>query len=159
MKMFFVILAAGKSRRFNSKIPKQFSFYKGKMVLEHSVDMAIKSKLFKKVILVINRSHKKFIKKKNKKNLKIIYGDSERAGSSLKAINYIDKFKPDKVFIHDAARPNISLKLIKKLTKLVKKHKTVVPYIKVDDSIKIKKKKNYDNLDRNKIILSLSKLS
>ena len=83
MKMFFVILAAGKSRRFNSKIPKQFNFYKGKMVLEHSVDMAIKSKLFKKVILVINKSHKKFIKKINKKNLKIIYGDSERAGSSL----------------------------------------------------------------------------
>ena len=42
MKMFFVILAAGKSRRFNSKIPKQFNFYKGKMVLEHSVDIAIK---------------------------------------------------------------------------------------------------------------------
>ena len=50
MKMFFVILAAGKSIRFNSKIPKQFNFYKGKMVLEHSVDIAIKSKLFKKVI-------------------------------------------------------------------------------------------------------------
>ena len=154
MKMFFVILAAGKSRRFNSKIPKQFNFYKGKMVLEHSVDMAIKSKLFKKVILVINKSHKKFIKKINKKNLKIIYGDSERAGSSLKAINYIDKFKPNKVFIHDAARPNISLKLIKKLTKLIKKYKIVVPYINVDDSIKIKTKKNYDNLERNKIILT-----
>ena len=154
MKMFFVILAAGKSIRFNSKIPKQFNFYKGKMVLEHSVDIAIKSKLFKKVILVINRSHKKFIKKINKKNLKIIYGDSERAGSSLKAINYIDKFKPNKVFIHDAARPNISLKLIKKLSKLIKKYKAVVPYIKINDSIKIKKKYFYDNLDRDKVILT-----
>ena len=154
MKMFFVILAAGKSRRFNSKIPKQFNFYKGKMVLEHSIDIAIKSKLFKKIILVINKGHKKFIKKINKKNLKIIYGDSERYGSSLKAINYIDKFKPNKVFIHDAARPNISLKLIKKLSKLIKKYKAVVPYIKINDSIKIKKKYFYDNLDRNKIILT-----
>ena len=125
MKMFFVILAAGKSRRFNSKIPKQYNFYKGKMVLEHSIDIAIKSKLFKKIILVINKGHKKFIKKINKKNLKIIYGDSERYGSSLKAINYIDKFKPNKVFIHDAARPNISLKLIKKLSKLIKKYKAL----------------------------------
>ena len=91
MKMFFVILAAGKSRRFNSKIPKQYNFYKGKMVLEHSIDIAIKSKLFKKIILVINKGHKKFIKKINTKNLKIIYGDRERYGSSLKAINYIDK--------------------------------------------------------------------
>ena len=57
MKMFFVILAAGKSRRFNSKIPKQFNFYKGKMVLEHSVDIAIKSKLFKKVITIKNTFH------------------------------------------------------------------------------------------------------
>ena len=154
MKMFFVILAAGKSRRFNSKIPKQYNFYKGKMVLEHSIDIAKKSKIFKKIILVINKSHKKFIKKINKRNLKIIYGDSERSGSSLKAINYIDKFKPNKVFIHDAARPNVSLKLIKKLSKFIKKYKTVIPYIKVDDSIKIKKKNFYNNLDRNKIILT-----
>ena len=70
MKMFFVILAEGKSRRFNSKIPKQFNFYKGKMVFEHSIDIAIKSKLFKKIILVINKSHKKFVKKVKKKKFK-----------------------------------------------------------------------------------------
>jgi 2-C-methyl-D-erythritol 4-phosphate cytidylyltransferase/2-C-methyl-D-erythritol 2,4-cyclodiphosphate synthase len=45
MKTIFVILAAGNSRRFKSKIPKQFNNYKGKMILEHSIDKAIKSKL------------------------------------------------------------------------------------------------------------------
>ena len=116
MKMFFVILAAGKSRRFNSKLPKQFNFYKGKMVLEHSIEIAIKSKLFKKIILVINKSHKKFIKKINKKNLKIIYGDSERSGSSLKAtVNCLELLIPvtAKVLLNiDLAIPVVLLVLV-----------------------------------------------
>ena len=63
MKTIFVILAAGNSRRFKSKIPKQFNNYKGKMILEHSIDKAIESKIFKRIILVVNKSHKKFIKR------------------------------------------------------------------------------------------------
>ena len=140
MKMFFIILAAGKSRRFKSKLPKQFNIYKGKMVLEHSINKAINSKIFEKIILVISKSHLKYAKKFKNKNVHIVYGGKERSISSLKAFEYIKKFEPNKVFIHDAARPNFSIKLIKKLSKFVKKHKAVVPYIKLDDSIKIKKK-------------------
>ena len=154
MKMFFIILAAGKSRRFKSKLPKQFNIYKGKMVLEHSINKAINSKIFEKIILVISKSHLKYAKKFKNKNVHIVYGGKERSISSLKAFEYIKKFEPNKVFIHDAARPNFSIKLIKKLSKFVKKHKAVVPYIKLDDSIKIKKKLSYENLEREKIILT-----
>tara|TARA_B100002052_G_scaffold7280_1_gene6279 strand:+ start:60 stop:1175 length:1116 start_codon:yes stop_codon:yes gene_type:complete len=153
MKTIFVILAAGNSRRFKSKIPKQFNNYKGKMILEHSIDKAIKSKIFKRIILVVNKSHKKFIKKIKNKNITIIFGGKERSDSSFKAIKYLKKIKPNKIFIHDAARPNFSIKLLKKLSKLIKKNKVVVPYIKINDSIKFKNK-FYENLDRNKIFLT-----
>ena len=154
MKMFFVILAAGKSRRFKDKVPKQFNIYKGKMLLEHSIMKAIDSKIFKKIILVINKSHLKYLKSINKKKVHIIYGGNERSDSSYYAIKYLKKFKPDKIFIHDAARPNFSLNLIKKLSNLIKNNNAVVPYIKINDSIKYKKDKFFVNLDRNKIILT-----
>ena len=53
MNNYFIILAAGNSTRFRSKIPKQYSMYKGIQTFQHSINKALESKLFKKVILVI----------------------------------------------------------------------------------------------------------
>ena len=104
MNNYFIILASGQSKRFNANKPKQFIKYKNK---------ALSSKLFKKIILVIN--DKKQIKNKFPKNVQIIKGGKERSDSSLIGLKYIKKFKPSNVLIHDAARPNFSIKLIEKL--------------------------------------------
>ena len=151
MNIYFIILAAGKSKRFNSNLPKQFNFYKGKRMFEHSIDKAIESKLFKKIILVVNKSHRKHIKKLRIKNLIIINGGKERKDSSQLALKYLKKFKPSKVFIHDAARPNFSIKLLKKLSLLIKKKDAVIPYIKSVDSVKIKNDFKLQNLNRDKL--------
>ena len=52
MNNYFVILAAGKSKRFDKKIPKQFYNYKNKEIIDHSVQKSLNSKLFKKIIIV-----------------------------------------------------------------------------------------------------------
>jgi len=54
MKNCFIILAAGKSERFKSTIPKPYYPFKGKPLYLHSIDKAIKSKKFSKVVLVVN---------------------------------------------------------------------------------------------------------
>ena len=54
MYNYFILLAAGSGKRFNSKIPKQYTFYKQKRMLVHSIDKAAKSRLFKKIILVLD---------------------------------------------------------------------------------------------------------
>ena len=43
----FILLSAGKSKRFKSKINKQFITYKNKPLFEHSLKTAIDSNLFK----------------------------------------------------------------------------------------------------------------
>ena len=58
---YFVILAAGKGNRFISKIPKQYNNYNGKKMILHSIDKAIDSKLFNKIILVIRPKDKKYL--------------------------------------------------------------------------------------------------
>ena len=45
MNNYFVILAAGTSKRFRSDIPKQFVKYKGLMLFEHSIKKAKKNKI------------------------------------------------------------------------------------------------------------------
>ena len=87
MNNYFIILASGQSKRFNSSKPKQFITYKNKALFEHSLDKAISSNLFKKVVLVVN--DKKLIKKRYSKNVLIIQGGKERSDSSLIALKFI----------------------------------------------------------------------
>ena len=54
MNNYFVILAAGKSKRFHKKLAKQFYNYKNKEIIEHSIQKSFNSKLFKKILIVTN---------------------------------------------------------------------------------------------------------
>ena len=54
MNNYFVILAAGKSKRFHKKIAKQFYNYKNKEIIDHSIEKSVNSKLFKKILVVTN---------------------------------------------------------------------------------------------------------
>ena len=119
MNNYFILLASGQSKRFNSKKPKQYIIYKNKALFEHSLHKAIKSNLFKKIILVVN--NKKQIKIKLPKNVLVIKGGKERSDSSLIALKFIKKFKPKNVLIHDAARPGFSSKLLINLINSLKK--------------------------------------
>ena len=153
MNNFFVILAAGKSKRFNKNIAKQFHNYKNKEIIDHSIEKSLNSKLFRKIVVVANNlNHLK--KKKYPKIVKIIKGGKERSDSSLNALKYIKKFKPQNVIIHDAARPNFSIKLLKNIIKNLKTNKAVVPIISSNDSIKYKIKNQIFNLNRNNSMLT-----
>ena len=146
MNNYFIILASGQSKRFNSHKPKQFIKYKNKALFEHSIDKAILSKLFKKIIIVTN--DKKQIKKKYPNIVSVISGGKERSDSSLIALRYIKKFKPGNVLIHDAARPNFSIKLLKRLISSLKNSGASIPVIGSKDSIKYKVKNQLFNLKR-----------
>ncbi len=153
MNNYFVILAAGKSKRFHRKLAKQFYKYKNKEIIDHSVQKSLDSNLFKKILIVTNNiNHLK--NKKYPKIVSFIKGGKERSDSSLIALKYLRKYKPKNVFIHDAARPNFSIKLLKNLTKNLKTNKAVIPVIPSRDSIKYKIKSQIFNLDKKKSLLT-----
>ena len=152
MNNYFIILAAGSGKRFNTKKPKQYFFYKNKEIFEHSLEKAVNSKLFRKIVLVVDDPKK--IKKKYAKNVLIVKGGKERSDSSLIGIKKIKKYRPSNVLIHDAARPDFSIKLLKILIKNLKKNNAVIPVIFSKDSIKYKIKNEFYNLNRNKTFLT-----
>jgi len=149
MNNCFILLAAGKGKRFKSNTLKQFVEYKNKPLFMHSIDKALKSNLFKEIVLVTNGK----IKLRNKK-IKIIKGGKERYQSSQKALEFIKNKKFKNVFIHDAARPNFSINLLKSLKKHLNKNKAVVPYINTDNSTKYVNKNKVINLKREKVLLT-----
>ena len=153
MNSCFIILAGGESKRFNSKIPKPYHLYKNKPLLLHSIDKAKNYGKFSKIVLVINKKHKSYISKLKIKDIKIIIGGKTRAESAYKALQSIKNYNIKNVLIHDAARPNFSLKLIDKLIKELKLHHCIIPAIQTADSIKQKSLNVVTNLKREDVYL------
>ena len=153
MNSCFIILAGGESKRFNSKIPKPYHLYKDKPLLLHSIDKAKNYGKFSKIVLVINKKHKSYISKLKIKDIKIIVGGKTRAESAYKALQNIKSYNIKNVLIHDAARPNFSLKLLDRLDKELKLNDCVIPAIQTSDSIKQKSLNIVTNLKREEVYL------
>ena len=151
MSCALIILASGKSKRFNSKIPKQYNIYKNKPIYIHSIEKALNSKLFKKIVLVSDNPKRIKI---NDKRISVIKGGKERSDSSLLGLKFLKKFNIKNVLVHDAARPNFSIKLLKDLIKNLKNNIAVIPALNSKDSIKYKIKNKIYNLDRDNSYLT-----
>ena len=149
----FIILAGGESKRFNSNTPKPYHLYKGKPLLIHSVDKVKKSGKFNRIVLVINKKHKTYIKKLDIKGIKIVIGGNTRAQSAYNALKSVRNYNVKNVMIHDAARPNFSIKLLTKLYKELNSNDCVVPAIQTTDSVKQKTSNEFINLKRESIYL------
>lgn len=101
-----VILAAGKSTRFGSEIPKQLYTLGDKPIVQHSIDLL--SKHLDKVIVVTNSECS------DKINGDVIINDVDSRLESIKvALDQIDTCK--NILIHDAARPYVTESMILEL--------------------------------------------
>ena len=137
MSFCLIILAAGNSHRFRSKIGKPYQKIGGKSLIEINVIKARKFKEIKKIILVYNKKDLKRVKLLKLKNVKLIAGGNNRQKSTFNALKYLNTQKiRGKVLIHDVARPNFSSKLLSSILKNMKLARAVVPKIKVHDAVK-----------------------
>ena len=137
MSFCFIILAGGRSIRFKSELTKPYQKIGGKSLLEININKALRFKEIKKIIVVYNKKDTKRVKKVKLQKIKTLIGGDSRQKSTLIALNYLQKQKNiSKVLIHDVARPNFSLKLLKSIISNMKNAKAVVPTLKINDAIK-----------------------
>ena len=152
-----IVLAAGNSSRFDKNKSKIFYKIDGIPIINFTLNNLLS--VFNKRSLYITINKK--ITKKEKKNLQkytenpLIIGSSTRHKSLINSLNQIDHKKIEHIFVHDAARPNVPLKLMKQIKKNIQtnNYDAVVPYIKIEDTVKqIKNKSKFKTIDRNKLI-------
>jgi 2-C-methyl-D-erythritol 4-phosphate cytidylyltransferase / 2-C-methyl-D-erythritol 2,4-cyclodiphosphate synthase len=137
MSFCLIILAGGNSHRFKSNIGKPYQKIGGKSLIEINIIKARKFKQIKKIIIVYNKKDSKRVKSLKLKNTQLIIGGKNRQQSTYNALKYLNnKTNISKVLIHDAARPNYSLKLFGLIIKNMKNARAVVPKIGIQDAIK-----------------------
>ena len=156
MEYSFILLAGGNSGRFRSDIPKQYHTIAGKTLIDISINKINKFKEIKKIVLVYNGNHKKYLKKIKQKNIFFIKGGNTRSKSTYIALDYLKKKKiVGKVLIHDAARPNFSKELLGKIIKNSRKKNTIIPILNLEDALKKRLTKNkIISVERNKFFLT-----
>ena len=137
MSFCLIILAGGNSHRFKSNIGKPYQKIAGKSLIEIIVIKARQFKQIQKIVVVYNKKDSKRVKSLKLKNVKFIIGGKNRQQSTYNSLKYlINKKNISKVLIHDAARPNFSLKLFNSIIKNMKKSRAVVPKILIQDAVK-----------------------
>ena len=147
-----IIPAAGSSTRFEGKISKQFFKIGNETVIEKSVNKFLEIDSFKKVYVSIDKDES-LIKSQsffNHPKVVITDGGCTRSESVYNAVLAIED-DIDVVVIHDAARPWVSKKLISELLSEYEKDKSIqglYPVISVIDSLRMKKDKNLNPVDR-----------
>ncbi len=143
IKNALVILAGGRGKRFNNKLPKQFNEINGENLIDFFLNR-IETNFFDIILIVIRRSDQKYLKNLKIKYplLKLIFAQAgkNRQLSSLNALKKLNKYKPTNVLIHDAARPFCSNKLIIKIIRSLNKNKSAIPYVISPDKKIISKK-------------------
>ena len=149
---FAIILACGESLRFKSSLPKQYIEFFDDILLNHTINIFLQKDEIGKILLVLNKKHKKYFKRiiKNKIILTTFGGDS-RQKSVFYGLKFIKRFNPNNVLIHDANRPIINPTIISTIISKLKKFKAVVPRIKIQDTVKKIEINKIEAIDRNKI--------
>ena len=143
MKNALILLAGGEGKRMGLGKPKQFLINGGQNLIEYFLSNLNKN-LFDIIILSCKYKYrKKYLNKiKNinpQHNIKFSNSGSTRQLTVKYSLEYLKKFKPKKVIIHDSARPLASNKLFKKIIKNLDNSNSVIPYISNNDFSKTKK--------------------
>lgn len=139
-----IVLSAGRGKRMNSTVPKQYLLLKGKPVLYYSL-LEFEKSMVDEIILVIGKEEvsycqKEIVEKYNIKKVKaIVPGGKERYHSVFCGLQELEKRKSaaQYVMIHDGARPFIDNEIIKRCAKGAEEYKACVAGMPVKDTIKI----------------------
>ena len=141
MEIAFILLAAGSGERLGSEIPKALVRLNDTPMFIHSLIKAKEAGIFNRFILVVPQGFEDDFQAALSKysiNIdKIILGGAKRVDSVSNALDVIEDV--DYVFIHDAARPFLSVKLIESLLEETKEHPAVIPSLVINSTLKLSK--------------------
>lgn len=136
-----IVLAAGRGKRMNSTVHKQYLLLQGKPVLYYSLKTFEECPFIDEVVLVtgegeISYCQKEIVEKFGfSKVCAVVPGGKERYHSVYEGLKALKE--PDYVYIHDGARPFVDQEMLIRTRKTVLESQACVVGMPVKDTIKI----------------------
>lgn len=137
-KTIALVVAGGSGNRLSTELPKQYMKIADKTILERCCEKLLEHKNIDAVMVVIAKDHQDLYIEatKNLKLLPFTIGGKERQDSVRNGLIALEKYQPETILIHDAARIFFNDKLIDQLLETLKNYAVVIPVSPVTDTIK-----------------------
>ena len=145
MSTVAIIVAAGKGNRAGGKVAKQWRTIAGKLVVDWSID-AFKSHDLVDFVIVVLPPDKTI----NRNDVITCAGGLSRSISVYNGLIAAKNLSPDKVLIHDVARPAVSEDIITDIILAIDEETGAAPGLPISDAIwKVSDEEIEKTLDRN----------
>ncbi len=130
MSTVAIIVAAGKGNRAGGKVPKQWRKIAGKLVIDWSIDAFKNHDLVDFVVVVLPPN-----KILDRSDVITCTGGNSRSVSVYKGLVAAKNLSPDKVLIHDVARPAVSEDIITDIILAINEETGAAPGLPISDAI------------------------
>lgn len=133
-----LIVAAGSGQRLGGEVPKQYLPLAGRSVLRRSIDAFAGHTGIDAIRVVISPDHDELYRLSTEglKILPPVNGGAARQESVRNGLESLAELKPDKVLIHDAARPFVTADVIDGVLAALDRHPGAIPAVPVIDTLK-----------------------
>lgn len=133
-----LIVAAGRGRRFGGDLPKQYHDLAGRMVLRHTLAAFATNPQVNAVRAVIHPDDRQLydIAATGLPVLDPVDGGASRQDSVRFGLESLEALAPDRVLIHDAARPFVDAGTISRVIAALGEQDAVLPVVPVADTLK-----------------------
>jgi len=131
-----IIVAAGRGHRAGGGMPKQYRFAGDKMILTRSIEAILNNHAINRLCVVIHPDDKGLYAEavvglSDDRLLQYTLGGTTRAISVKNGLESFVDHQPDKILIHDAARPFLSTRIIDNLIDALDNHHGAFPVVPV----------------------------
>ena len=131
-----VIVAAGQGLRAGQPTPKQFVWWRGKPVVRHSAEALVAAGVAPIVVAIpAGTDEIAAAALQGVAGVRLVTGGATRQESVRLALEALVGAAPDRVLIHDAARPMLPLAVIERLVRALDAAKAAIPVLPVVDSL------------------------
>jgi len=131
-----VIVAAGQGLRARQPVPKQFAQWRGKPVVRHSVEALAEAGISPIVVAIpAGADEIAAIALQGIPGVQFVAGGATRQESVRLALEALVKAAPERVLIHDAARPLLPQSVIERLRIALEQSAAAIPVLPVVDSL------------------------
>ncbi|MDE3059556.1 MAG: bifunctional 2-C-methyl-D-erythritol 4-phosphate cytidylyltransferase/2-C-methyl-D-erythritol 2,4-cyclodiphosphate synthase [Pseudomonadota bacterium] len=137
-KTIALIVAAGKSERMASDLPKPYITLAGEPLIRHTIRLFQQHPQVDGVRVVIRREHHGYYRKaiEGMTLFPCVIGGQTRQESVRRGLESIAHRKPERVLVHDAARPIASPALISRVIEALDNQPAAIPALAVTDTVK-----------------------
>ncbi len=133
-----IVVAAGKGLRAGGNTPKQFCSFRGKPLIRHSVEALLAAGAAPLIVVIAADARRDAeAALTGIEGAQFVTGGASRQDSVRGGLEALADAMPDRVLIHDAARPDLPPAVITRLLAALEEHPGSIPVLPVVDSIAV----------------------